>query len=297
MKRDSSFVVYAGVGLLALIWGSTWLAIKIGLEDAPPFRSAAPRFLIASAMLYLLIKARGYRFPHTWAYWKRTFFLALFMYIIPYALVYWGEVHISSGLAAILFSTHSLFVVAFAHFLLQGERATLRKCGGLLLGLLGLVLVFRGQVGLIDRFGWAGMAGLLIAAASGGGALVWLRRSPQKVEPVPEVAAQLGMTGVAFVILGWLLESGGGDWSSLQLWASIGYLAILGTALAFVIFYALIKRASALAVSFSIFAAPVFAVVLGWIVLGEALGFPALLGTVFVIGGIIITQTKERDRH
>jgi len=288
--------IWMGVISLALIWGSTWLAIKIGLEDASPFCSASPRFILAAVSLYIFLRLRGQNLPRQYQFWYRTIFIAMFMFIIPYGLVYWGEQHVSSGLAAILFSTQSLFVVAFAHRLLLGERATFRKLAGLILGLVGLLLVFYDQIGWGDSWGMAGMIGILMAAASGGFALVWLHRLGKSVNTLAELTAQLGVTALVVTILGFLFEGNSTDWTSLKLWFSISYLAIIGTAFAFSVYYWLAKNTTALITSFSIFASPVFAVFLGWLVLDETMGLNGLIGSSLVLIGVVLAQTRSTNK-
>lgn len=293
---SSPLWIWMGVISLALIWGSTWLAIKIGLEDASPFCSASPRFILAAGSLYIFLKLRGQNLPRQYQFWGRTIFIAMFMFIIPYGLVYWGEQHISSGLAAILFSTQSLFVVAFAHRLLLSERATFRKLAGLTMGLVGLFFVFYDQIGWEDNWGMAGMIGILMAAACGGFALVWLHRLGKSVNTLAELTAQLGVTALVFTIMGLLLENNSTDWTSLKLWISISYLALIGTAFAFSVYYWLAKHTTALITSFSIFASPVFAVFLGWLVLGETMGIDGLIGSSLVLFGVVLSQTRSNNK-
>lgn len=287
---NSAFKTWMGVISLALIWGSTWLAIKIGLSEASPFCSGSPRFVIAFGVLLIWLRLRGKSLPKHFGFWCRAFSMAIFMFIIPYGLVYWGQLYVSSGLGAILFATQSLFVVAFAHYVLTGERASLRKWVGLVSGIVGLVFVFHDQIGYMDGWGVLGMIGILMAAASGGFALVWLRRLGGSVDTVPEVTAQLGITALAFTILALLLEDNSTNWASPTLWLSISYLAVIGTAFAFVVYFWLAKHATALTTSFSIFAAPVFAVFLGWLVLSETMSIEGLIGSALVLVGVIVAR-------
>ena len=290
MTNNINIKIFSGVAVLAIIWGSTWLAIKFGLMDAPPFLSAALRFIVAFITLFIWLKFTGYKFPLTLSYWKRASFIALFMFIIPYAFVYWGELYISSGLAAVLFSSQSLFVIFFSHYFLINEKATIIKYFGLFLGLAGLFIIFFDKINWTDWHGFIGMTGLIIAAASGAFGLVWLKKKGETVEPVPEVTAQLGITAIAFIILSLIFEKTQIEISSVKLWGSIIYLAIPGTAIAFVIYFWLAKNASALIASFSIFLAPIFAVFLGWLILYEIYNIRSILGTILVLFSIVITQ-------
>jgi len=144
-KQFQKYKIYLGVLTLGIIWGSTWLAIKFGLEEAPPFFSAALRFVLTFLILFVWQKVKGYKFPRNIKYWLNSIFLAMLMFVIPYAMVYWGEQYISSGLSAVLFSSQSLFVVIFAHFISKTEKAEPKKFLGLVIGLLGLFILYKSR--------------------------------------------------------------------------------------------------------------------------------------------------------
>jgi len=284
--------IYIGVLALGIIWGSTWLAIKFGLEDAPPFFSASLRFVLAFLLLFILLKFKKYKFPTSLQYWKNTTFITIFMFIIPYALVYWGEIYVSSGLSAVLFSTQSLFVIILAHFIKKDEKANLQKIFGLLLGLFGLILIFSEHLDWNEKMGFVGMIGLLFAAASAAFALVLLSRQKHKVEPVPEVTAQLGITAMIFIIISLVFEKVPEDVFTIKLWASVIYLAFLGTAFGFVVYFWIAKHATAVLTSLTVFISPIFAVFLGWLILNETINTIGLIGVALVIIGIIVNQYK-----
>ena len=138
---------------------------------------------------------------------------ALFMFILPYGLVYWGESHITSGLCAILFSTRSLFVVGFAHILLKSERAYRWKGLGLLLGLTGLLLIFHDQPQFTSCLGLAGMVAVLAAAASWGFALVWRKRRSGEGTLLMHLTAQSAIFRVVLALLTLWVEPSHGDWT------------------------------------------------------------------------------------
>ena len=296
MKRSPSFLfLWMSVILLSLIWGSTWLAIKYGLQDAPPMYSASLRFIIASFVLYGLMKFKGQSLPKEFIFWKRSVFLAIFMFIIPYSLVYLGEVHISSGLASVLFSAQSLFVIPFAHFFLANEKTNMRKWIGIMFGLIGLGLVFYDRFYWLTHWGVLGMVGILIAATSGAFALVWLRKSEKSIEPLKEVTAQIIITALTFTMLSLVFEPFPETLMSVKLGVSVFYLAVFGTAIAFLIYYWLAKHTTALMISFSVFITPIFAVFLGWIFLKESYGLNGLIGTSMVLISILIVQKSSNN--
>src|SRR5205085_5041656 len=132
--------------ILCGIWGSTWLFIKLGLADLPPLTFAGIRFLFASAILILIILALGVRWPRTRREWIVIAISGALQFSLNYGLVFWGEQHISSGLAAVLQSTFPAFGLVIAHLYLPYERMTPAKVGGVLLGVLGIIIIFSDQL-------------------------------------------------------------------------------------------------------------------------------------------------------
>ncbi len=293
-QQFQKYKIYLGVLSLGIIWGSTWLAIKFGLEDAPPFFSAAIRFVITFIILFVWQKFKGYKFPKSIRYWGNTVFIALLMFIIPYALVYWGEQYISSGLSAVLFSSQSLFVVVFAHLILKTEKAGFKKILGLIVGLFGLVILYKSQITWDEIQGPKGLIALLIAAASAAMGLVVLSKQKHKLDPVPEVMTHIGITAFAFVIMSFIFEEAPENIFTMKLWISSIYLATFGTAFGFVVYYWLAKNATAFVTSFSVFISPVFAVFLGWLILNETINFLGMTGAFLVLASIVLTQISGK---
>src|SRR5690349_20158058 len=122
--------------ILCCIWGSTWLFIKIGLADLPPLTFAGIRFVLASLILSLLVLLRRVRWPRARGEWALIAISGVLQFTLNYGLVFWGEQHISSGLAALLQSTFPLFGLVIAHFYLPNEQMTTAKVSGVLLGIL-----------------------------------------------------------------------------------------------------------------------------------------------------------------
>ncbi len=291
------YKIYLGVLSLGIIWGSTWLAIKFGLEDSPPFFSAALRFILTFLILFVWQRTKGYKFPVSIKYWGNSIFLALLMFIIPYAMVYWGEQYISSGLSAVLFSSQSLFVVIFAHFISKTEKAGAHKVIGLLVGLFGLFILYSSQISWDNSQGFKGMMALLFAAASAALGLVLLSKQKHSYDPVPEVMTHMGITAVAFILLTLVFEEPPNNLTSPKLWISIIYLAVVGTAFGFIVYYWIAKYATAFTTSFSIFISPVFAVFLGWLILNETINLIGIAGIFLVLISIIYTQLPKKRKN
>ncbi len=270
------------------------MAIKIGLDGFPPFFSAAARFLIASTLLFIVMKLKGIDFPRNRQYLVQTCVLGTSMYFIPYAFVYWGEQFISSGLSAVLFASHTLFVVIFAHLLLPDEPVSVRKVVGLLLGFSGIVLAFQDNLGFAGSLGIVSMTGMILGAASGGFALVWLKRMEADYHPLHMVTSQMAFTAVVFLMVSLCVERRlplNLSWKHLL---SLLHLSVIGSAVAFVIYYWLVKNVAAVKVSFVLFVTPLVALFLGWLVLGEAISLNQILGGLLVAAGIRITISRSQ---
>src|SRR2546423_4598413 len=142
--------------ILCGIWGSTWLFIKLGLSDLPPFTFAGIRFVIALTIVFSVIKIRGIQLPRARADWILLAITGILSFGVNYGCVFWGEQYISSGLAALLQATTPAFGLVFAHFYLPGERLSWTRIGGVILGVCGVGVVFSNQLTVAGREALAG---------------------------------------------------------------------------------------------------------------------------------------------
>jgi len=278
------------VALLCLIWGSTWLGIKIGLEDFPPFLSAGVRFVIASVVLFLIAKVQKARFPKDPSTCFRICVTAIFMYVATYILVYWGAQYISSGLASVLFSTHPFFVALFAHSILPAERFTFAKGMGLLLGVAGVLMIFSEKLGLGPDLAFWGMVALVVSAATSGYASVLVKRYLTELSPIVLTSMQMALAALIIISLGFLTEEVRAMRFTPSSVGSLLYLSLVGSALAFSLYYWLLRRMEATRLSLMAFVTPVVALFLGWATYGETINARTLLGAALVFVGIYIVN-------
>ncbi len=278
------------VALLCLIWGSTWLGIKIGLEDFPPFLSAGLRFAIASLVLFAIAKVGKARFPQNASTCFRICITAIFMYVLTYALVYWGAQYISSGLASVLFSTHPFFVALFAHSILPAERFTLAKGIGLLLGVGGVLIIFSEKLGLGPDLALWGMVALVASAATSGYAIVLVKRYLTEISPIVLTTMQMTLAAVLIILLGLVTEDLRTMRFTTSALGSLLYLSLVGSALTFSLYYWLLGRIEATRLALIAFATPVVALFLGWATYGEKIDARTLLGAALVFLGIYIVN-------
>jgi len=292
LQFRTSGVVFA---TLCLIWGSTWLAIKIGLEFLPPFLFAGIRFAVASLALLVLVRLLHARVPKDLSSWILMLFLGIFQISLPYGLVFWGEQYISSGISSLLFATLPFFVVIFAHFMIPSERLTKSKAIGIVASFVGLTAIFWRDIIASQSSGvhnslYGGLA-VVGSALSGGSASVVVKLHAHRIDPAANVLVQAITGTVVLSSVGLLIERN----STLQFTpiaiAATLYLGIVGSALAFVGLYWLLTRTAATATNTSliVFVTPIIALIMGWVVLGEVLDANVALGAILILAGVYLT--------
>jgi len=283
-------------GSLCFVWGSTWLAIKVGLGSLPPLLFAGIRFVIAWGLLLTYALAMRMEFPRDKASWRVMLFLGLTQITIPYALVFWGEQYTSASLSAVLFATVPFFVALFAHFIIPAERLTAWKLAGILVSFIGVTIIFSKELMVTDNSFWGGLA-LIVGAGSAGCANVVGKKYSQSINLIVNVVVQMGVGALLLMVGGILLEREvplSFDQTSIF---PVLYLAVAGSAFAFVALYWLFTRMEVTRVSLFTFITPIVAVILGWLILGEKMDLNvALGGSLILVGVILVNQMPRKNR-
>lgn len=281
--------------ILCGIWGSTWLFIKLGLADLPPFSFAAIRFVFASLILVLLILARGVRWPRQGKEWLVIAVVGLLQFSLNYGLVFWGEQRISSGLAAVLQSTFPAFGLVIAHFYLPEERITPKKILGVLLGFVGVAIIFSDQLTIAGKGALLGSIALVLSAFFGSYGNVLVKAYGTQIDPFVLAAGQMVCGFPPLLALGIATEGNPLRfyWSPLAI-VSLAYLVIVGSVVAFTLFYWLVRRMDVTNTMLIALVTPVVAVVLGMIVLHERLNWRLFAGAACIISGIGLIVLRKR---
>jgi drug/metabolite transporter (DMT)-like permease len=285
--------VAALYALLAIIWSSTWVAIKIGLEDCPPLLGAGIRFALAGLLLLGITAARG-RPLRTDA--RLAAILAALPFAFAYGLVYWGEQYIPSGLAAVLFGIMPLYTALLGSVLLPDEPLRARLVVGILVAIGGLALAFAESADSGDpELAIAGAAALALSPL--GAALGNISQKLRAGELDALVLNGWAMVGGGAALLG--VSGLGEDWSELALTpealGSIAYLAVAGSAVTFVGLTVLLRHISAQAMSFLALILPFGALVFGAVLYGEDITPRALGGAALVGAGLLVAQAARRS--
>lgn len=293
MSPSRSVVVSAYLGA-CLIWGSTWMAIKIGLKGAPPLTSIAVRMTIAALIVLAILRLRGIALPAERRFVRIGVFLGFFHIVLPYTLVYYGEMHISSGLAAVLYAAMPLVVALIARVML-GERLTPRKIFGIAAGMLGVAVIFSDslRIGSGQALGAAAVVCSMLASSVGS---VATKRWAYGYHPVASLLLPFSVGAAVTWLFALALE-----WPlSLRFdgttWATIVYLAAAGSVTAFSLFFFVIQRLDVTVVSYQTFIIPIIAVILGWAVLGETISARVALGAGMILTGVSLAIFAPRSR-
>ncbi len=275
------------------------MAIKVGLRFLPPFAFAGISLAISTLCLLLITKLLHTRFPKGRSSWGVMVFLGLTMMGAAFGLQYWGEQYVSSGLAAVLFATAPLFVVIFAHILIEEEKITKWKATGIMLSFAGMLVIFRHELTSVFSLNiLSSLYGALAEVASAtftALAIVVYKRFYAEIDRLANLLVQT-IIGCGFVLilgLGWE-RSSSFNFTPLATVATI-YLG-LATILPYIGYYWLLEKNSAINVSTVTFIVPILALALGWILLGEQMTASTLLGGTFILAGVLLTTGFDTGR-
>ena len=291
MKANTLKLVL-GYIVICLIWGSTWLVIRIGLDSFTPMFSAGTRFLIASFIILSIIKFKKENFPKDSLAIKLYFFMGIFSFAIPFWLVYWAEQFIPSGLASVLFAAFPFSVFIFSWLMLKNEDLDILKIISIILGFIGIIIIFSDNLYLNISEQFWGLVAVLISAIMQGFVAVVLKKYAGYLNPFSMNAYPLLIAGIILLALSFFTENLSELNFNEESILSILYLASFGTIVTFTIYYWLLQRMNVVILSLSSFITPIIAIFLGWIILGEEFSEKVLFGSVLVLIGILFANFK-----
>jgi drug/metabolite transporter (DMT)-like permease len=283
---------------LCAVWGSTWLAIKIGLRDLPPLRFAGVRMALACVVLTPFAFGRGGVRPdgreRRWIAWSGFLQIGL-----CYACIFLAEQRIETGLAALLFATFPIFVGVFGHFLLPDEPLTLRALLSAMLGLSGVAVVqgpalFASLASAQTHALVAGGGLILLSAAAAAYANVVNKKHLSRISPFLNVWGQTLAGSSALLLAAAALERGAPARWTPSAFGAVAYLAVIGTALPFVGLFWLIRRVPVAVIGTIPVVDTVIAIVLGSLVLGETLSPRILGGGALICAGVLLAAAPAR---
>ncbi|MEY2500707.1 MAG: hypothetical protein QOI07_1041 [Verrucomicrobiota bacterium] len=286
-ERRTRLAVIAAFVALCLIWSSTWLAIKFGLRDLPPISFVAIRFVIAVAVLLAISIGRVRLLPTNRGDFKLLAWTGVLMFCINYALLFWAELYVSSGLSAVLQATIPIFGMVFAHFILPSEPLRAARIWGAVVALGGVAVICSRLLDFGGLLAFWGGVGIVFGAAGAAYSNVLLKARAIRLAPAMIAAWQMIFGLIPLIAAGLLLEGNPlhFHWTARATFC-LFYLAVPGSALAFLLLYWLMPRMSVTNLQTISFITPPGAVLFGWLLGGESFSLWSLTGGAFILIGV-----------
>jgi drug/metabolite transporter (DMT)-like permease len=293
-SRPRAWKVLLAFAIIYFVWGSTFLAIRVGVREVPPFLLAGMRFVVAGLVLYVCMRIRGTPSP-TAREWGAASLLAVLIFVLDYGLLFWAERRVPSGIAAVMMATIPVFMALGEIVFLRTQRLTLRLGLSLLVGMAGVVVLVGHTMSLgeapVDR---AGACALIVAAISWSVAASLSRKMPLPSAKAMSSGAQMLAGGVLLTLTAALLGEFRGFHAtavSRGAWLALAYLIVAGSIIGFTAYVWLIHHESPTKVGTYAYVNPVVAVLVGYFLGGEAIGPRTIVGTLLVLVSVVVITT------
>lgn len=287
-EHQSRALVILAFAIIYVVWGSTYLAIRIAVETLPPFLFGGARFVIAGSALLVLLLLRKAPLPNA-AQWRHSCIVGILLLVGGNGFVVWAEKTISSGLTALLIALTPVWFALLDWARPKGARPHWRTVTGIAVGFAGTALLVNGDANVNESF--IAAMGVIVAGISWAGGSLYSKHSPDNASPWMNAATQMLCGGAGLLLIGAILgEPWRTQWSAItarSLWA-FAYLVVFGSWIAFSAYIWLLQASTPSRVSTYAYVNPVIAVFLGWAVLGETVTTRMFLAMFIIIAGVII---------
>lgn len=294
VKREETKVILAYIAV-CIIWGSTYLAIRIGVSDFPPALFAGIRFLVAGALVLLYAYSRGYKFPENITDVRRQAIVGLFLLLGGNGLVVWAEQWVFSGVTALILAIVPLFNAILEWFLPNGPRMRLTGWFGLFLGFIGVgLLVLTGaDTNIIDILG--GIL-LLLASFSWSMGSVYSKTFKASGTMVANIGIQMLAGGIGLTIVGLILGEAGRIHLTSKGLGALAYLIMFGSILGYSSYIYLLQKWPASKAGTYAYVNPIVGVFLGAVILGEPVSPYVFISAIIILGGVLLVQLSKTNR-
>lgn len=296
--RPQPWKTLLAFAIIYFVWGSTFLAIRVGVHEVPPLVFAAMRFFTAGLVLFVWMRVQGTALP-TRREWISVTLLAVLIFVMDYGFLFWAEQRVPSGIAAVMLATIPVFIALAEIFALRTQKLTFRLGISLLVGLAGVAILVSRSVGFGDApIEKAGAAALVMCAVSWSIAAVLTRRLHLPASKVMSSGAQMLVGGILLAAT----AAAFGEFQnfnvqavSTRAWLALVYLIVAGSIIGFTAYVWLIHHESPTKVGTYAYVNPVVAVLIGYFLGGEALGARTILGTLLVLVSVIVITTTPKN--
>jgi drug/metabolite transporter (DMT)-like permease len=299
-SRPPAWKVLLAFAIIYFVWGSTFLAIRVGVREVPPFLLAGMRFFVAGIVLYAWMRMKGSPSP-TLREWGSATLLAILIFVLDYGLLFWAERRVPSGIAAVMMATIPVFMAISEILILRTQRLTLRLAVALLVGLGGVAVLMNhrlsfGEVPVDTR----GACALIVGAIAWSVASALTRRLPLPAAKTMSSGAQMLAGGVLLTFTAAMLEEFRGfkmQAVSREAWLALAYLIVAGSIVGFTAYVWLIHHESPTKVGTYAYVNPVVAVLVGYFLGGEAIGLRTIFGTLLVLVSVVVITTTPAKKE
>lgn len=275
--------------IVCLSWGTTWLGIKIAVESVPPLTAAGLRFLIAFPLFlsFAVLRKAPLLFPRQ----SRWFFVfvTLSYFSLPYYLLNYGELHVSSGLTALLFSCMPVFILIFSALFLR-EKILPTQLLGIAIGFASLFMIIRSQGLHLDQAEWLGVLAILCAAILHALCYVVTKKHGSAISVITYNTLPIGIAGLMLFIVGLNVETPVFKDITARSWGALLYLGLVASVGGFIVYFILLKRLSPILLSFVFIIFPVFALLIGAWYEGTPISRELMLYSAILLAGFAITK-------
>jgi drug/metabolite transporter (DMT)-like permease len=299
VSKPQTWKVLVAFAIIYVVWGSTFLAIRVGVREVPPFLFAGMRFFVAGIVLYCWMRLKGTRSPSL-RQWGAASLLAALMFLISYGLLFWAETRVPSGIAAVMLAIIPVFMAMSEILILQTRHLSARLTIALLVGIVGVAVLMNRSL----SFGQApvdtpGAFALILAAISWSMAAALTRKLPLPDSKAMSSGAQMLAGGVMLTLMAEIL----GEFRGFQIqevsraaWLALAYLSVAGSIVAFTAYLWLVHHESPTKVGTYAYVNPIVAVFLGHFLGGEAIGPQTILGTLLVLVSVVVITTAPTNK-
>jgi len=296
-SQPRAWKVLLAFAIIYFVWGSTFLAIRVGVREVPPFLLAGMRFLVAGIVLYGWMRARGTPSPSA-REWGGASLLAVLIFVLDYGFLFWAERRVPSGIAAVMMATIPVFMALAEIVFLRTQRLTLRLGLALLVGMAGVAVLVGRTMSLGEApVDTAGACALLVAAISWSVAASLSRKLPLPVAKAMSSGAQMLAGGVLLTFTAALLGEFRGfhvQAVSRGAWLALAYLIVAGSIVGFTAYVWLLHHESPTRVGTYAYVNPVVAVLVGYFLGGEVIGPRTIVGTLLVLVSVVVITTTPK---
>jgi drug/metabolite transporter (DMT)-like permease len=299
MSRQERILAYVAFAIVCVVWGTTYLAIRIAIRTLPTFLFPGLRFTIAGAVLLSFLLLRGEKLPHLKSDWINLLIVGITMVGAGNLAVVWAEHHVNSGFAALLVATAPFWMAILEGMRRNGERLSARRKTGMAIGFVGVALL----VGPEIHFDNVNVMFLLGVVALQAGSISWNYGSirskynaSKELSPLVSASIQMVIGGMALALIGLARGEASSFRFTTETFAAFVYLILFGSIAAYGAYVFALSKLPTTTTSLYAYINPIVAVILGYLILGEPIGWNAVVGMLVIFSGVALVQTGKKTK-